>query len=151
MEWKMEQKIEKLYQTYINLMIFSSFPFDTLSLIFTFAGKVQQCLVTGSKWICYLLLILSWNQHAHTMIWFCVHCVSICNVELFEHYASIKKVLLKCEAYNFVTDRNMQFCYTLFTNLSGEHILFWKKYQSSLQAVHFLFCFPFRFPVQFTF
>ncbi len=31
-------------------MIFSIFLKDTLSVSFTFAGKVQQCLVTGSKW-----------------------------------------------------------------------------------------------------
>ncbi len=46
MEWKMEQKMEKLYPTLINLMIcFFFFPVS-----FTFARKVQQCLVTGSKW-----------------------------------------------------------------------------------------------------
>ncbi len=45
--WKMEQNMEKLYQTHINLMIFFFFPKDTL-VSFTFAGKVQECLVTGS-------------------------------------------------------------------------------------------------------
>ncbi len=45
----MEPNMEKLYQTHINLMIFSIFLKDTLSVSFTFAGKVQQCLVTGSK------------------------------------------------------------------------------------------------------
>ncbi len=53
--------------------------------------------------------------------------MSICNVELSQHYASIKNVLSKCEAYNFVTnrrkyaillhillqtERNVQYCYT---------------------------------------
>ncbi len=40
---------DKLYQIHINLMIFFFFSKDTLSVSFTFAGKVQQCLVTGSK------------------------------------------------------------------------------------------------------
>ncbi len=48
-EWKMEQKMEK-YQIHINLIIFSFFPEYTLSVSFRFAGKVQQCLVTGFKW-----------------------------------------------------------------------------------------------------
>ncbi len=42
MNWKMEQKMEKLYQPHINLMI--CFPRDTLSDSFIFAGKVQQWL-----------------------------------------------------------------------------------------------------------
>ncbi len=47
---KMEWKMEKLYQTHINLMIFTFLLKDTLSVSFNFDGKVQQCLVTGSKW-----------------------------------------------------------------------------------------------------
>ncbi len=46
--------MEKLYQTHINLMIF--FILGTLSVSFTFAGKVQQCLVSHQlqmKYICY--------------------------------------------------------------------------------------------------
>ncbi len=44
---------EKVVSTHIrvyNLIIFFFFPKCTLSVNFTFAGKVQQCLVTGSKW-----------------------------------------------------------------------------------------------------
>ncbi len=42
--------MEKLYQTHINLMIFFFiFAKDTRFVIFTFAGKVQQCLVKGTK------------------------------------------------------------------------------------------------------
>ncbi len=40
MEWKMEQKMETLYQTHINLMIFFFFFKDTLSVRLTFAGEV---------------------------------------------------------------------------------------------------------------
>ncbi len=40
----MEQKMEKLYQIPINLMIKKKNHVN-----FTFARKVQQCLVTGSK------------------------------------------------------------------------------------------------------
>ncbi len=36
-----------LYQSHIDLMIFLFFsPKDTLCISFTFAGKVQQCLIT---------------------------------------------------------------------------------------------------------
>ncbi len=45
-EWKMEQKMEKLYQTHINLIFFF---FSYTFCQFHFCWKVQQCLVTGSK------------------------------------------------------------------------------------------------------
>ncbi len=40
--WKTELKMEKLYQPYINLMIYSSFPKCTFSDNFTFWGKFNN-------------------------------------------------------------------------------------------------------------
>ncbi len=48
----MENKTENgkvVFQTHINFIIFFFFPKDTLSVNFSFAAKVQQCLVSGSK------------------------------------------------------------------------------------------------------
>ncbi len=52
-EWKMEQKMEKLYQTHINLMIY---PF----LLFL---KVHFVSFIFAQNKIYLSLMLSWNQH----------------------------------------------------------------------------------------
>ncbi len=88
--------------------LFFIFPKDTLSVSFTFTGKVQQCLVTGSKWNIFVTdpVLKSTCTHCDVMCSLC----AICNVELSQHFANIKKVISKCEILQ--THRNMQLCYT---------------------------------------
>ncbi len=48
------------------MIFFSFFPKDTLSVSFSFAGIVQQCLVTGSKWN--ILVTDAELKSTHTLI-----------------------------------------------------------------------------------
>ncbi len=77
------------------------------------AGKVQQCLVTGSKWNkCVTDTELkSRCTHLDAIL---VHCVPIYNVELSQHDASIEKVLQMWSIY---------FCYKQTETCNLVHIL----------------------------
>ncbi len=75
----------------------------------------------------------------------------ICNVELSQHYASIKKILSKCEASNFVTNR--QKCVTLLHILlqtcQGTYIILKDiSVKSSTNPFSVLFSIPFSSPVR---
>ncbi len=79
----------KVVSTPYWLNDFFFFPKDTISVNFTFAAKVQQCLVTGSKWN--IFLTNTELKSINTLMWFCVHCVNL--------YGWTFPVL--CKYYNF--------------------------------------------------
>ncbi len=131
--------METLYQIHIDLMIYSYFPKDTLSVNFIFVGKVEQCLGTSSIWN--IFVTDAELKSTHTLMGFGVHCVLICIVELSQHYASIKKVLTiktQCEAFTFITSR--QKCAILLQNCQ-ENIYYFERHTTVKSSTN-----PFSIP-----
>ncbi len=94
--------MERLYLTHINIIMFPfslKIHFLSVSLLL---GKFNNVLSQAPNEI-YLLLMLNWNQQ-HFDVIVCSLCVNLpCWTfpALCKHY----KVLSKCKAYNFVTNR----------------------------------------------
>ncbi len=75
MEWEMEQKMEKVYQTHINLMI-PPLPKDTLSASLTKFNNLISSHRLQMRYICYWF----WAEiNTNFDVIVCSLCVSNCN------------------------------------------------------------------------